>query len=57
MWNTTLTRAFACILFTLAAALPFQVRAETPVGSNVDSRVLVGFKANPGGVQQMLPEG
>jgi hypothetical protein len=39
-------------MFTQAAA-----RAETPVGSNVDSRVLVGFKANADAVGQMLPEG
>ena len=31
--------------------------AETPVGSNVDSRVLIGLQANPEGVQGFLPEG
>ena len=40
-----------------ALAVPGAVRAESYVGSNVDSRVLVGLKASPDGVQAMMPEG
>ncbi|PHP65386.1 hypothetical protein CSC94_19350 [Zhengella mangrovi] len=43
----------AVALATLAVA----ARAETFVGSNIDSRVLVGVKANAQGVQAMMPEG
>ncbi len=50
-------RALASLALAAAILLPAASRAETFVGSNVDSRVLVGLKASPGGVQALLPEG
>ena len=40
-----------------AVALGFSAQAETPVGSNVDSRVLVGLQVNSDAMQAMMPEG
>jgi hypothetical protein len=58
MLGITLRRRLGTFL-TVIAALTFQgiAEAETPVGSNVDSRVLVGVSAPADGVQTLLPEG
>lgn len=47
----TLLLAFAL------TGLSATAHAETYVGSNVDSRVLVGLKVNSDGVQSLMPEG
>ena len=46
-------------LTTLAAAamLTVSAQAETPVGSNVDSRVLIGMTVPSEAVQDLMPEG
>lgn len=46
--------AFLVALLTVSA-LP--AAAETPVGSNVDSRVLIGLSANSDGINALMPEG
>lgn len=43
--------------FAVATALTVSAQAETPVGSNVDSRVLVGVKVSPDGIQALMPDG
>lgn len=45
--------ALSTAIFTSAAPL----MAETPVGSNIDSRVVVAIAANSTAVNEMLPEG
>lgn len=49
--------SFILVLLVAVAGFDSSVRAETPVGSNVDSRLILGFKANAAGVQAMMPEG
>lgn len=51
----TLVRAVASLV--LSSTLAASVVAETPVGSNVDSRVLIGMNVNADGMQAMMPEG
>lgn len=51
----TLTQKLAVIV--VATALGLSAQAETPVGSNVDSRVLVGLQVNEDAVQALMPEG
>ena len=53
---------FRNFLFLLSSAFLLAVSssagsAETLVGSNVDSRVLIGFGANADAVQEMMPDG
>ncbi|MCP3971145.1 MAG: hypothetical protein GY717_12670 [Rhodobacteraceae bacterium] len=51
-------RLAATGLIALLIALPRgAAQAETMVGSNVDSRVILGVSANADGVQAMMPEG
>lgn len=54
-------RRHLCLFLTVIAFWTFQcaaeAEAETPVGSNVDSRVLVGVSASADTVQTFLPEG
>jgi hypothetical protein len=45
------------LLALVLGALTHPARAETLVGSNIDSRVLVGLKVAPDGVQSLMPEG
>ena len=45
------------ILFTLGSLIPSIVHAETPVGSTVESRMLLAFKVNDQAAQTLLPEG
>jgi len=53
-----LSRYFFAVIFVLAVALPQSfARAETFVGSTVDSRILIGFNVSSAGLQPMLPEG
>ncbi|MCA0043627.1 hypothetical protein [Celeribacter litoreus] len=47
--------AGAILAFPLAAAPPAQ--AETVIGSNIDSRVLLGFEVEGAKLQDMMPEG
>ncbi|OSQ48939.1 hypothetical protein [Marivita geojedonensis] len=53
--------AKSLIRFVLVCAsvmvMTIPARAETPVGSNIDSRVLMGLKANSEGVQALMPKG
>jgi len=58
MHGNVLTRSLGALLVVIAA-LTFQrvAEAETPVGSNVDSRVIVAVSAPVDGVQMLLPEG
>ncbi|GGE40101.1 hypothetical protein [Actibacterium pelagium] len=52
------TRLFmAAALFVTAVTSPALVTAETKVGSSVESRVILAFKANDAAVQAMMPEG
>lgn len=39
------------------ALLPFSTRAETPMGSVIESRLLIGLKTNGDAVNAMMPEG
>ncbi|WP_425049504.1 hypothetical protein [Psychromarinibacter sp. S121] len=48
---------FAMIALAATVVGSGPMRAETLVGSNVDSRVIVGMKANADGVQTFLPDG
>ena len=52
--NSILRRLMLALILA-GFALPAQ--SETLVGSNIDSRVLVGLKVNSGGVQAHMPEG
>lgn len=45
------------VLTLVLAGLSMPAQSETFVGSNVDSRVLVGLSANSDGVQSLMPEG
>ena len=51
----SILRRLVLALILAGFALPAQ--SETLVGSNIDSRVLVGLKVNSGGVQAHMPEG
>lgn len=51
----SLTHTLAAILIVTGLGLTAQ--AETPVGSNVDSRVLVGVRVNQDALQTLMPEG
>mgnify|MGYP007073193088 CR=1 FL=1 len=51
----SVSRFLSILLLFVAAALP--ARAETLVGSNIDSRVVVAIKTAPDGVQGWMPEG
>lgn len=51
----TLMRSLLMVLALTAITIP--AKAETLVGSNVDSRVLVGLNVNRDGVQALMPEG
>lgn len=55
MWFGSVARVLAFVL--ALGATTGQAQAETFVGSNIDSRVLVGLKANEDGVQALMPEG
>ena len=55
MKQLTFFGLLAAALFAVAASLP--ARAETFVGSNVDSRVVVGLKADGAAVQAWMPDG
>ena len=55
MLYRTLVRTVASV--AAATAIAVSAQAETPVGSNVDSRVLVGMQVNPEGMQALMPEG
>lgn len=44
-------------LLVLTLLTPLFVNAETPVGSNIDSRVVLAFKVNDQAAQAMIPEG
>lgn len=58
MRHKNLSRFTTFIIFAITVTLPLSsARAETLVGTNVDSRVLVGFTVDPVGVQPWLPEG
>lgn len=46
-----LTFVFAMTVLSIPA------QAETYVGANIDSRVLLGLKVNPDGIQGLMPEG
>jgi len=43
------------LIFILST--PFCLNAKTPVGSNIDSRVVLAFKVNDQAAQAMIPEG
>lgn len=45
------------VLALLIAGVWVPAQAETQSGSNIDSRVLVGLKVNPDGVQALMPDG
>lgn len=51
----SLLRPLVLALVLFGLSMPAQ--SETFVGSNVDSRVLVGLSANSDGVQSLMPEG
>ena len=53
MSNTLKTLAFA----TAITALATPVLAETKIGTTIESRVLLGFQADPAAATEMLPEG
>ena len=48
------TRLFLLVFFAFFGAV---AQAETLVGSNVDSRMLIGFKVNADAMQSRVPEG
>jgi hypothetical protein len=51
-------RFFACLLLALVIAQPSaSAKAETFVGSNVDSRMVLAFQVNEAAAQAWLPEG
>lgn len=45
------------VAFAAFAGQPTKAISESYVGSNIDSRVLVGLKDNDEGVQAFMPEG
>ena len=51
----SLMRSLTFVFALTVISIPAQ--AETYIGSNIDSRVLVGLKVNPDGIQALLPEG
>lgn len=51
------TRLVSAAALVAALVAPGWGQAETLIGSNVDSRVLVGFKVDAGDVQAMMPKG
>ena len=51
----TLTRSLATVV--VMSTLGYSALAETPVGSNVDSRVLVGLQVNSDAIQALMPKG
>lgn len=54
----SLMAAVAVLVAVCALMLPdAPARAETLVGSNVDSRVLIGVNSEPSAVQSLMPEG
>lgn len=49
---------FASLALTLCLALlPFSAKAETPMGSVIESRLLVGIKTDSDAMNAMMPEG
>lgn len=48
---------FGTLLALGIALLPATARTETFVGTNIDSRILVGWQVHPADIQPMMPEG